>query len=285
MQPQGKPVDWERLRPAGRRFLKMQGLGNHFVIVDARTEPFRPEAEEIARICDIHRGVGGDQLVVLEPAEGPGDVFMRLYNVDGREVEACGNATRCVAWLLMEEAGRDTVEVRTLAGLLACERTGELRVRCDMGRVSSDWRDVPLAEAADTLRLAVGHGALQECVAVNVGNPHAVYFVDDVDAVPLAELAPAIQNDAMFPQQANVGIAQIADEAHILLRVYERGAGLTTACGSGACAAAFAANARGLLCADVVNVSMPAGEVAIELSADSRATMTGPVAYCFSGNL
>ena len=278
-------VDWGDLHPRGRPFIKMHGLRNHFVIVDARLEPYVPTTGDVQRICDVQRGVGGDQLVVLEPAEGTADVFMRLYNVDGREVEACGNATRCVAWLLLEERGQDSVVIETLAGLLDCRREGDRVVRCDMGLIRSDWRSIPMSTEADTLHVQLPAGPLDDAVAVNVGNPHLVYFTADVDAVPLAELAPAVQQNPLFPNQVNVGVAELAGHAHLKLRVYERGAGLTQACGSGACAAVYAARARGLATDDAVRVSMPAGDVTIRLSEDARATMSGPVDYCFSGYL
>lgn len=263
----------------------MHGLRNHFVIVDARLEPYVPAAVDVQRICDVERGVGGDQLVVLEPAEGSADAFMRLYNVDGREVEACGNATRCVAWLLLEESGRDAVVVETLAGQLDCRREGDRIVRCDMGLIRSTWQAIPLAAETDTLHVPLSAGPLSDGVALNVGNPHLVYFTADVDAIPLAELAPAIQQNALFPNQVNVGLAEVAGLSHLKLRVYERGAGLTQACGSGACAAAYAARARGLVDADTLRVSMPAGDVTIRLSQDGHASMSGPVDYCFSGYL
>lgn len=271
-------------RPAGRPFLKMHGLRNHFVIVDARDEPYTPDQATVVNICDPQIGVGGDQLVVIE-ASADGDVFMRLYNVDGREVEACGNATRCIAWLMMEEGGTDAVRIETLAGVLECRRSGDLRVSCDMGRIRSGWRDVPLARDQDTLHVSPDAGPLRDGVALNVGNPHLVFFVDDADAVDLPSFAPAIQADALFPDQVNVGLAQIVDASNLKLRVFERGAGLTTACGSGACAAVYAARARGLTDADTVCVAMPAGLVEIEITEDDRAIMSGPVAHCFSGYL
>lgn len=269
----------------GRPFIKMHGLRNHFVIVDARLTPFSPAVDDIVRICDPAVGVGCDQLVVVEPGKGAADVFMRLYNVDGREVEACGNATRCVAWLLLEETGLDRVNVETLAGVLLCRRAGPLSVSCDMGRVSSVWSDVPLSEKRDTLSLDLTVGPLSGPTALNVGNPHAVYFVDDVDAVELESLGPAVQQNALFPEQVNVGVASMLDDNHMRLRVYERGAGLTQACGSGACAAAFAARARQLTTARSITVTLPAGDVGIDIRDDDHAIMTGPVAYCFSGRL
>ena len=273
------------LHPRGRPFLKMHGLRNHFVIVDGRETPYRPERAEIVRICDPEIGVGGDQLVVIEPADGAADAFMRLFNVDGREVEACGNATRCVAWLLMEESVCDDVTIETLAGMLECRRVADRRVSCDMGRVSVRWNDVPLAEERDTLYLDLTAGALSEPAALNVGNPHAVFFVDDVDTVDLASIAPAIQENPLFPEQVNVGAAQLIDDSHLKLIVYERGAGLTTACGSGACAAAYAALARGLTASKRITVSLPGGDVDIEITEDVHAIMSGPVAYCFGGYL
>lgn len=270
----------------GRYFVKMHGLRNHFVIVDARTEAFTPDDEEIIRICDPEVGVGADQLIVIDaPRDSGADAFMRILNVDAREVEACGNATRCVAWLLMEEAGTDTVTIETLAGLLECERRGDMLVSCSMGRVSMDWRDVPLAEERDTCHLDIGSGPLQDAVALNVGNPHAVFFVDDLDDVDLAAHAPSIQKLDIFPDEVNVGAAQMTGDDSMRLAVYERGAGLTTACGSGACAAVYAALARGLADARTMTVRMPAGSVEVGFREDGHAVMTGPVAYSFHGYL
>ena len=273
-------------RPAGRFFVKMHGLRNHFVITDAREEPYRPDDQEVLRICDPETGVGGDQLIIIEPAQDSGaDVFMRILNVDAREVEACGNATRCVAWLLMEEQGSDQVVVETLAGPLECQRAGPLQVQCSMGRVSMDWRDIPLAEECDTCHLDLAVGPLNDAVALAIGNPHVVFFVDDLDPIDIEAHAPQIQQHPLFPNQVNVGVAQMTADDHMRLIVYERGAGLTTACGSGACVAAYAALARGLTDSKTIMVEMAAGSVGIEITADGTAIMTGPVAYCFSGYL
>jgi len=278
-------------RPAGgRRFIKMHGLGNHFVIVDGRHDPYRPEVADIVRICDARKGVGADQLIVIEPPteagyEGGALAFMRILNVDGREVEACGNATRCVAWLLLEETDSDELILETRAGLLGCRRTGELEVACAMGQVSLDWRAVPLSREVDTCHVDLESGPLKDGIALNIGNPHIVYFVDDIDAVDIAAYAPAIQKDVLFPDEVNVGVAELVDSGRLRSKVYERGAGLTSACGSGACVAAYAALARGMTDERRMRVSMPAGEVTIDIDDDGVATMTGPVAYCFSGHL
>ncbi len=270
--------------PAGRFFLKMHGLHNHFVVVDARKDAFRPADEEVIRICDPKSGVGADQLIVIESPKSAGaDAFMRILNVDGREVEACGNATRCVAWLLLEELGRDAVVIETLAGALACSRAGHLQVRCEMGHVSMEWRDIPLAEERDTCHLDLSFGPLTDGIALAIGNPHVVFFVDDLDAVDVALHAPKIQRHPLFPNQVNVGVAEMRSDDRLRLVVYERGVGLTTACGSGACVAAYAALARGMTDRKEMTVEMPAGSVGIEITENGSVIMTGPVAYCFSG--
>lgn len=274
----------------GRYFVKMHGLRNHFVIVDGRENSYNPGTSEIVNVCDPQTGVGGDQLVIIEPPSTGGAragayAFMRLFNVDGREVEVCGNATRCVAWLLMQESGTDDLRVETLAGVLDCHRDDEMRVSCDMGKISMDWRRIPLSREQDTLHVDIESGVLSDPVGLSIGNPHLVFFVDDLNAIDLKVLAPPIQKNALFPDEVNVGAAQLIDAENIRLVVYERGAGLTMACGSGACVAVYAAIARGLTTAHKMTVSMPAGPVSIEIRSDDTALMTGPVAFCFSGFL
>ena len=271
---------------SGRFFIKMHGLLNHFVIVDARTDPYSPTEKEIVQICDVRTGVGGDQLIVLEPPRtSAAAAFMRILNVDGREVEACGNATRCVAWLLLEESKNDQVVIETLAGLIDCRRTGDLEVSCTMGQVRTGWQDIPLADARDTGHVNLGPGPFEDGIALNIGNPHIVFFVADIDEIDVCSIAPPIQQNKIFPNQVNVGFAQLLSEDHLRSVVYERGAGLTTACGSGACVAAYAAIARGLTGKRKMNVSMPAGDVEISITDEGVATMTGPVAFCCSGFL
>lgn len=269
----------------GRPFIKMHGLRNHFVIVDARAAAFTPSQAEIVRICDPAVGVGADELIVIEPANSGTGVFMRIFNGDGREVEACGNATRCVAWLLFEETGSEEALVETRAGQLQCHRVGDKRVSVAMGKVRMDWQSVPLAEQRDTLHLGLSSGLLRDPVGLNIGNPHAVFFVDDLSVVDVAADAPAIQSNELFPHGVNVGVAQLLGPQKMCLVVYERGAGLTSACGSGACAAVFAARQRGLTCASEIEVELAGGCVTIEIRDDDTAIMTGPIAFSFSGNL
>jgi len=274
----------------GQPFIKMHGLRNDFIIVDGRREPYRPSAEEIIRICDRREGVGGDELLIVNPPQsesGSDDAyaFVRIFNPDGREVEACGNATRCVGWLFMQESRRERVVVETIGGLLTCSRAGKKQVAVAMGKLRTDWQDIPLSREIDTLHLDIGAGPLQDPVGMNIGNPHAVFFVDDVDAIDMAIYGPQLQNHPLFPEEANIGAAQLIDSKTLKLSVWERPGALTTACGTGACVAVGAAHRRGLTDARHMTVLMPAGSVEIELKDDDTVVMTGPVETCYAGYL
>ncbi|MXO72476.1 diaminopimelate epimerase [Alteraurantiacibacter buctensis] len=260
-------------------FIKMHGLGNDFVVLDARNDPL-PAAMTAARaaaLADRHTGIGCDQLIVLAPAGDAGaDLAMRIYNQDGGEVEACGNATRAVGLL----AGGNA-RIATAAGVLVT--TGNAQgIAVDMGEPRLGWEQIPLAYAMDTLAMPVGWDGLEQPVAVNVGNPHAVFFVPDCNAVPLDVLGPQIEHDPLFPARVNVNIATVVDRQTIRLRVWERGAGLTRACGTGACATAVAAMRRGLVEREVT-VHLPGGALLIGWGADNRITMTGPATESFRG--
>ncbi len=265
-------------------FAKMHGLGNDFVIIDGRGRPVALSGDDVRSLAHRRTGIGCDQLIVIEPTETDGaDAFMRIYNADGGEVAACGNATRCVAALLMREAARDSVRLGTNAGVLEAESLPDGRVAIDMGEPGIEWRDIPLAEPADTLHLEVSAGTLKDAAAVSMGNPHAVFFVDDAEAVELAALGPELEHHKLFPERANIGIAQIIDRNTIRLRVWERGAGITMACGTGACAATVAANRREL--ADrLVTVELDGGALEVELRTDGHVLMSGPVAFSFTGS-
>lgn len=264
----------------------MHGLGNDFVVVDGRDEPFRPTHEEIRWICDRHIGVGGDQLLVIEPAMAPGaHARMRIYNVDGAEAQTCLNATRCVTWLLLRESGRDRLVLETLGGPIEAAPAGDHSVSLRLPAPRWDWQSIPLASAADTIALDLESGPLVRPTAVNVGNPHVVCFVESRDAVDVPRWAPAIQNDPMLPEGANVGVAEMAAPSLIRLVVWERPGILTRACGSGACAAVLSAKRRGLTQESRITVEMPGGELQIEVHDDESITLTGPVAVAFSGQL
>ena len=269
-------------------FTKMHGLGNDFVVIDARAG--KPGAgiaigdAVAAAIADRHTGIGCDQLIVVEDAPGAdADAFMRIRNADGGEVDACGNATRCVGAVLLGESGADTVRIRTGADLLTVTRADGGLVTVDMGVPRLGWDDVPLAMAADTLHLDLERGPLADPAAASMGNPHATFFVDDADAVPISVLGPELEVDPMFPERANIGIAQMLAPDRMRLRVWERGAGLTPACGTGACAAVVNASRRGLANRRMV-VEMDGGELLIDWREDTgHVFMTGPAETSFSG--
>ena len=266
-------------------FIKMHGLGNDFVVIDARERAFAPDAARVRALADRRAGVGCDQLILVEKPRSPlADAFMRIRNADGGEVAACGNATRCVAELLMREKGGTHVVIETAAGLLDAEATTDGLIGVDMGRISFDWRDIPLAEPVDPLNLPVEAGPLRNGVAVNVGNPHAVFFVDNVERVPLEHVGPLIERHPLFPERTNVEAAEVRGRDRLRLRVWERGAGLTRACGTGACAAAVAAAKRGLT-DRAVTVELDGGVLRIEWLRDDHVRMTGPVATAFTGLL
>jgi diaminopimelate epimerase len=257
-------------------FIKMHGLGNDFVVLDARREALLPITSDLARsLADRRTGIGCDQLILLE-ASPKADFRMRIFNHDGGEVEACGNASRAVALLHGEPASIETsggvIEVRPADGGIAV----------DMGMPRFGWQEIPLAYAMDTASLPVAWEELENPFAVNVGNPHVVFFVPDVDAVELDRLGPQIEHDPIFPDRVNVNVAQMIDRSAILLRVWERGAGLTRACGTGACATAVAAITKGLVDSEVA-VTLPGGTLAIAWVEGEPIVMTGPAAESFRG--
>jgi diaminopimelate epimerase len=263
----------------------MHGLGNDFVVLDARTRPLDLPAKRISAIADRRVGIGCDQLIVLEPpTDREADVFMRIYNPDGGEAGACGNATRCIASLVMGERKTDQVTVQTISGLLESEKAGDGIISVDMGVARLDWREIPVAGACDTNHLPVGIGPLQDPVGTNMGNPHATFFVDDLDAIPMAELGPKLEHDPFFPERANIGVAQVMGRDRMRLKVWERGAGLTLACGSGACAAVVAASRRGLVDRKA-DVLLQHGTLTVEWLRDDHVLMTGGYALAFKGEL
>ena len=257
-------------------FVKMHGLGNDFAILDGRDADLpRLASSQIAALADRHRGIGFDQLVILGPAQSA-TMAMRIYNADGGEVEACGNATRAVAVLHGAPA---TIE--TAGGLLDVRPEGAL-AEVAMGHPRFDWQDIPLAYPMDTRAMPVGWDMLEQPGAANIGNPHVVFFVEDADAVPLDRLGPQIETDPLFPERINVNVAQVLDRNAIRLRVWERGAGLTLACGTGACATAAVAHRRGLVDAQV-EVALPGGTLAIRIDEDGGIHMAGPATEAYRG--
>jgi diaminopimelate epimerase len=259
------------------RFVKMHGCGNDFVILDARPRPLGLTPVRAAAIADRHTGVGCDQLIVLE-STASADVFMRIYNPDGSEAGACGNATRCVADILVRETGRSSIVVRTVSGDLPSHRRDDGLIQVDMGPPRLDWTDIPLSRPMDTLTLDLPGAP----AAASMGNPHVTYFVADLALVAVSEAGPRLEHDKLFPQRANIGFARVLDASTIRLKVWERGAGLTLACGSGACAALVNAHRRGMTHRRA-GVIVDGGTLDIEWREDGHVLMTGPVATSFTG--
>ena len=257
-------------------FTKMHGLGNDFVVIDARAQAIPAMSTAFAAaLADRKTGIGCDQLILIEPSQ-LADFRMRIFNADGGEVEACGNATRAVGLLHGAPA-----RIETLGGLLA-STPADGGISVEMGLPRLEWEQIPLAYAMDTLAMPVAWETLENPCAVNVGNPHAVFFVPDCDAVALDRLGPEIEHDPLFPARVNVNVATVLGRDAIRLRVWERGVGETRACGTGACATAIAAMRRGLTDRRVT-IHLQGGDLAIEWRADGVIVMTGPAVTSFTG--
>jgi diaminopimelate epimerase len=272
--------------PAMMRFRKMHGLGNDFVVFDARKQGLALDAALARAIADRRRGVGCDQVIVIRPGTGGADAVMEIRNQDGGEVEQCGNATRCVARLLMEETGKPRVRIDTLGGTLLCTDAGGGMVTIDWGAAKTLWDEVPMAHAADTNMFHLNvDGETHVASALSVGNPHVVLFVEDAQAAPVAALGPRIETHPMFPERTNVEFVSVESEGRVRMRVWERGVGVTEACGSGACAVAAAAVRRGLT-GRKVDVVLDGGTLHLEVrEGDDHILMTGPSTLVFEGEI
>lgn len=271
-------------------FRKMNGLGNEFVVFDGRSGPVRlsPEAIQALGAAD---SIGFDQMITIERARGGADAFMRIHNRDGGEVDACGNATRCVGWLLMGESRKGDAVIETNAGLLRAYDTGTPEmITVDMGRPRFRWDEIPLAEEfRDTRAIELQIGPIDDPIlhspsAVSMGNPHAIFWVDDVAAYDLGRFGPMLENHPMFPERANISLAHVVSPTAMTVRTWERGAGLTRACGTAACAAAVAAMRKELV-ERKVTVTLPGGPLVIEWRDDGHVWMTGPVETEFEGTI
>ncbi|MDR3521029.1 MAG: diaminopimelate epimerase [Acidocella sp.] len=266
------------------RFLKMHGAGNDFAVFDGRAQPVRFSADEARLIADRRLGIGCDQIIIIEPDAAGADAFMRILNADGTEAGACGNATRCVAMLLAQESGALEINIRTISGLLPAVILGAGMIEVDMGAPKLGWADVPLAAAMDTLHLDLAMENVVDPAACSMGNPHATFFVDDIAAVDIARIGPVLEHATLFPDRANIGFAQILSRTRIRLRVWERGAGLTLACGSGACAALVNAHRRGLVERQATMI-LDGGSLEITWrEEDGHVLMRGPAVTSFTGN-
>jgi diaminopimelate epimerase len=271
-------------------FRKMNGLGNDFVVLDARSRALALGPDAVRAIADREEGIGCDQIIALEPSE-QADVFMRIWNADGGEVAACGNAARCVAGLVSAERGKPQVSIETESGVLAATVKQDGSVTIDMGQPRFAWNEIPLSEPFhDTRRIELQVGPIDDPVlhspsVINVGNPHCLFFVDDVEAHDLARFGPMLEHHPLFPERANISLVQVLGPDAIKVRTWERGAGLTRACGTAACAAAVA-SARRELTGRNLRVNLPGGDLLIEWREDDgHILMTGPYALDYEGTL
>lgn len=271
-------------------FIKMNGLGNDFAIFDGRETALSLSADQATFVANRDNGVGCDQVIVLEPSS-KADVFMRILNADGSEVDACGNATRCVGRIVAGELNRAGVTIETNAGVLVAQIIGGDQVTVDMGVPNFDWQAIPLTEEfRDTRMIELQIGPIDDPIlhspsVVNVGNPHAIFWVEDVEAYDLAKFGPMLENHPIFPERANISLAQVTSENSLILHVWERGAGLTEACGTAACAAAVSA-ARKKLTGRNVSVTLPGGDLQIHWrEADDHILMTGPIEVEYKGEI
>lgn len=271
-------------------FRKMNGLGNDFVVFDARKQPIAMDEARARAIADRKTGIGCDQLIVIEPSS-TADVTMRIWNNEGGEVESCGNATRCIADILFAEKRATRATIDTKGGFLVAEKGGDRLVTVDMGKPRFDWQDIPLSEKFhDTRYIDLSVGPVEKPLihspsVVNVGNPHCIFWVNDLDVVDLAKAGPMLEHHPLFPQRANITLARVDARDHAVIRVWERGVGLTKACGTAACAV-MAAGFRLKRLDRKATVTLPGGDLLMEIrEADGHVIMTGPVAYEFEGDL
>lgn len=275
-------------------FVKMNGLGNDFIVVEAPVSAFAPSPDQVRAWADREKGIGFDQLICISHNFGFGDgedaPLVRFWNADGEEISACGNGSRCVGWLLMEAAGAHHAMFRTKEREIGATRAGEKLVTVDMGAPRLAWSEIPLAEEMDTRGIELQVGPIDAPLfhtpgCVSMGNPHVVFFVDDAEAAPVASVGPMIEHHPLFPEGVNVSFCEVRSPDLIRNRVWERGSGLTKACGTGACAAVVAAHRQGRT-GRAVEVAVDGGSLQIEWRAgDDRVLMTGPVELEATGDL
>ena len=260
----------------------MNGLGNDFAVFDCRKKPIALDPEQAKLICDRGQGIGCDQLIMLEKPKNTSDVFMRIFNADGIEVEACGNAARCIGRFIMDEKNTNTAIIDTKGGLLKAQRVPN-GITVDMGPAYLEWQDIPLSKPMTTISLDIIEGPVKNPVAVGMGNPHVIFFVDNLNKINISEIGPVIEVHRYFPNRTNVGFAQVLSRESIRLKVWERGVGITEACGTGACAALVAA-ARRNLTDNKATIEVDGGTLAIEWLPNNHVLMTGQTEIDYSGS-
>ena len=264
-------------------FIKMHGAGNDFVVLDLRAQVALPSIATMSAIANRHKGIGCDQIVLIEAPMNGADIRFRFHNADGSEAGACGNGTRCAAAKIMAEEGRQNLTIETLATVLNAEMDSNGQVTVDMGPAQTHWLAVPLASDTDTLRLPLQLDGISNPVAVGMGNPHCVFFVDDAEAVDVERIGPLVETHELFPEKTNVEFVSRMDDGRLRMRVWERGVGITLACGSGVCAVVVAATQRGIIGARTAEIVADGGILTATWRADSHVLLSGPVATSFSG--
>lgn len=267
-------------------FRKMHGCGNDFIVIDGRSEAVTLDAAQVRFLSDRRRGIGCDQLIIIGTS-AKADASMKIYNCDGTEIATCGNATRCIADILMREKNTTHVTMETEAGIREGWRDGEVDVRVDMGAPRTHWSDIPLSESRNTLHLGLQEGPLMDPVALSMGNPHAVFFVPQIDVINMALHGAKLEHHSLFPARANISAVQVLASDHLRMKVWERGTGETLACGSAACAAVVAGYRRSV-CDRTATVDLPGGSLRIEWQSEAEGghvMMSGPVTYVFEGSI
>ena len=270
-------------------FRKMNGLGNDFVVLDARRDSITITEDKARAIADRKLGVGCDQLIVMEKSS-TADVRMRIWNAEGNEVQSCGNASRCIADLMFDELKADAATIETKGGFLVAKKAGEHLVTIDQGKPKFDWKDIPLSEAfPDTRHIELQVGPIDAPLlhspsVVNVGNPHCIFWVNDLDVVDLSKVGPMLEHHPLFPERANISLAKVVARDHVLLKVWERGTGLTLACGTAACAT-MAAGHRIKIIDAKCRITLPGGDLFMAVNDEGHILMTGPAALDFEGTL
>jgi diaminopimelate epimerase len=271
-------------------FRKMNGLGNDFVVLDARETPIAISEAQARAIANRKTGIGCDQLIVMEKSSAA-DVRMRIWNAEGGEVPSCGNASRCIADLLFNELKSDVATIETKGGFLSAKKAGVHLVTIDQGAPKFGWKDIPLSEAfPDTRHIELQIGPIDKPLlhspsVVNVGNPHCIFWVNDLDVVDLAKVGPMLENHPLFPERANISLAKVVARDHVMLKVWERGAGLTQACGTAACAT-MAAGHRIKIIDSKCKITLPGGDLFMAVNEENgHVMMTGPAALDFEGTL
>ena len=265
------------------KFIKMNGLGNDFIVIDQRVSEFDLSEEQVKLICNRTKGIGCDQLIMIRKSQNNRDPLIKFFNSDGSEIDACGNGSRCVANFLMKETKSEKINLTTRERTIACEKIDDVTVSVNMGKPKFKWNEIPLTEDIDPvdINFSIRDLTLKKPFLVNIGNPHIIFFDDEIEKYDVESFGSLIENDSLFPEKINVSFAKLKSDNHIVLNVWERGAGKTNACGTAACATAVAGVEMGLI-KNKVTVTLPGGDLEIYYKSSDNIIMTGPTEINFT---